>query len=30
MHKLPREATMPNPCAKVPANPWCPVRKKKA
>ena len=28
MHALPRNlATMPNPCAGVPANPWCPARK---
>jgi hypothetical protein len=29
MHPLPRHlATMPNPCAGVPANPWCPRRKR--
>jgi hypothetical protein len=29
MHKLPRHlATMPNPCAGVPANPWCRARKR--
>jgi hypothetical protein len=28
MHALPRNLkTMPNPCAGVPANPWCPARK---
>ena len=27
MHPLPRLAAMPNPCAGVPANPWCPARK---
>ncbi|MBV9465737.1 MAG: hypothetical protein JO206_15510 [Solirubrobacterales bacterium] len=27
MHPLPRDlATMPNPCAGVPANPWCPAK----
>jgi hypothetical protein len=30
MHPLPRGLkSMPNPCAGVPANPWCPVRKHK-
>jgi hypothetical protein len=30
MHALPKHlATMPNPCAGVPANPWCPARKRK-
>jgi hypothetical protein len=31
MHKLPTKQlkTMKNPCAGVPANPWCPARKKK-
>lgn len=30
MHPLPKHlATMPNPCAGVPANPWCPARKHK-
>jgi hypothetical protein len=24
IHKLPPQASMPNPCAGVPANPWCP------
>ena len=28
MHPLPRLAAMPNPCAGVPANPWCPVRRR--
>jgi hypothetical protein len=29
MHPLPKHlATMPNPCKGVPANPWCPARKK--
>jgi len=23
---VPRQPTMPNPCAGVPANPWCPAR----
>jgi hypothetical protein len=27
MPKLARQATMPNPCKGVPANPWCPARK---
>jgi hypothetical protein len=31
MHKLPRQLpTMPNPCAGVPANPWCPTGHKGA
>jgi hypothetical protein len=30
MHPLPRNlATMPNPCAGVPANPWCPRRRRR-
>jgi hypothetical protein len=30
MHRLPKHlSTMPNPCAGVPANPWCPARKRK-
>ncbi len=30
MHALPRNLkTMPNPCAGVPANPWCPARKQR-
>ncbi len=24
LHRLPRQPSMPNPCAGVPANPWCP------
>jgi hypothetical protein len=28
MHKLPHLPTMPNPCAKVPSNPWCRATKK--
>ena len=28
MRNLPRQRTMPNPCAGVPANPWCPARKR--
>jgi hypothetical protein len=27
MHPLPRLKTMPNPCAGVPVNPWCPAHK---
>ena len=30
MHRLPRHLpTMPNPCAGVPANPWCPARSRR-
>jgi hypothetical protein len=30
MHPLPKHlATMPNPCAGVPVNPWCTARKRK-
>jgi hypothetical protein len=29
IHKLPLEQSMPNPCAGVPANPWCPTNKRK-
>ncbi len=28
MHPLPHLPTMPNPCAGVPANPWCPAHKR--